>query len=168
MLGVILSFFFASASFGEAIYGVVVKVADGDTISIVGDDGIKQRIRLLHIDAPEKKQSESSETFEVLAEKILDKTVRVEYEKKDLYGRILGDVYLDERWINQEMVSEGLAWQNRLYSDQLQNEEKKARSMRRGIWKLDPHPLPPWIFRIDRRIKQLQARRKRLMAELNQ
>jgi endonuclease YncB( thermonuclease family) len=47
--------------FGETLVGKVVKVYDGDTITILVD-GKKEKIRFYGIDAPEKKQSYGSAT----------------------------------------------------------------------------------------------------------
>lgn len=64
------------------------------------------------------------------------------------YGRIIGDVYLAHRWINEEMVAEGWAWHYVQYSDdkKLARAEKKARGMKLGLW-ADAEPVPPWEFR---------------------
>jgi len=43
-------------TWADALQGKVVKVADGDTVTIVDSRGNKHRIRLGGIDAPEKDQ----------------------------------------------------------------------------------------------------------------
>ena len=49
--------FFYSPALGDTLQGRVVKIADGDTVTIVDNSGKKHRIRLMGIDAPEKNQS---------------------------------------------------------------------------------------------------------------
>ncbi len=67
---------------------------------------------------------------------------------KDRYGRTLGDIYLGERWINLEMVSEGYAWHYKAYSKdkKLAAAEVVARKGKKGLW-ADSDPVPPWEYR---------------------
>ena len=75
--------------------GNVVKVADGDTITIVDDRGNKHRIRLGGIDAPEKDQPYGKESTQGLLELTSGKAVVIEYDKRDRYKRIIGKVLVD-------------------------------------------------------------------------
>lgn len=76
-LAAILAAFHASAA---TLTGKVVKVADGDTITIlVGTE--QHRIRLQGIDAPCRPRSPASK-------------FTVEYDKLDRYGRIVGVVWV--------------------------------------------------------------------------
>lgn len=127
--------------------GKVVKIADGDTITVLLDK-VQYRIRLAGIDAPEKKQAFGTQSKKALGDKIFGKDVKVVWKKRDLYNRIVGDIYLDSRWINKEMVEEGWAWHYRQYSKSrdLADAEEAARNARRGLWN-DSNPIPPWEFR---------------------
>ena len=51
-----ISLFLYSPALAETLQGKVVKIADGDTVTIVDNSGKKHRIRLMGIDAPEKDQ----------------------------------------------------------------------------------------------------------------
>ena len=73
----------------------MVKIADGDTVTIVDDSGKKHRIRLMGIDAPEKNQSYGDVSTQGLVELVSGKTVTIEYEKHDRYKRIVGKVLVD-------------------------------------------------------------------------
>ena len=53
----LISLFLYSPALADPLQGRVVKIADGDTVTIVDDSGKKHRIRLMGIDAPEKNQS---------------------------------------------------------------------------------------------------------------
>ena len=91
------------------ITGRVVDVYDGDSITIrTADDTVK--IRLLHIDAPERGQAYGTRAKQALSEAVFGKTVTVHGTKKDRYKRLLGDVWIDGRSVNLEMVKGGLAW----------------------------------------------------------
>lgn len=77
--------------------GSVVQVTDGDTV-VVRLSGQDERVRLLGIDAPEKKQMPwGPRAARFLAKLVLGKTVRVEtdVQARDRYGRLLGYVFVD-------------------------------------------------------------------------
>ena len=77
----------------KVIIGRCTKVSDGDTIHVVTDGNVKFKVRLDRIDAPEKDQPYGKESTAYLTTLIRGKTVRVEWVKKDQYGRVLGIVY---------------------------------------------------------------------------
>lgn len=132
----------------DEIRGKVVSIADGDTITVLDAEKVQHKIRLEGIDAPEKGQAFGTKSKEKLSELVGEKEVVVRWEKKDRYGRILGDVHLDDRLINLEMVQEGLAWHYKQYSKskELAEAEDEARKAKKGLW-ADKSPEPPWEFR---------------------
>lgn len=74
------------------IHGRVVRVLDGDTIEVM-DSRKAVRIRLVNIDAPEKKQDYGRWSTDMMKSLVAGKTVTVTYFQRDRYGRILGQVY---------------------------------------------------------------------------
>jgi len=91
-----------------------VAVADGDTVTVLDASNTQWKIRLMGIDAPEKKQAFGSKSKESLSALVFDKSVSVEYSKRDKYGRILLDlivVYEDGATfsLNERMVETGNA-----------------------------------------------------------
>ena len=137
----------ATVHAGE-IRGKVVSIADGDTITVLDAEKVQHKIRLEGIDAPEKGQAFGTKSKEKLSELVGEKDVVVTWEKKDRYGRILGDVHLGDRLINLEMVQEGLAWHYKQYSKskELAEAEEEARKAKKGLW-ADKSPESPWEFR---------------------
>jgi len=151
----------------RTLSGSVVKVADGDTIT-VNSEGTKLKVRLYGIDAPEtakinkrtgkvNKQGQpyGEEAFQALSGKVMGKQVRLEVMAIDRYKRAVSIVYLGETNVNQGMVSAGWAWAYRRYLDrphasEYLEAEETARSARRGLWK-DRNPEPPWEFRREQR-----------------
>jgi endonuclease YncB( thermonuclease family) len=79
---------------------------------------------------------------------VLYKKVTVEWSAKNEDDCILGDMILDGRWINEEMVLEGLAWHldAQAKSEVLTFAQSKARKAKSGLWK-DKNPMAPWEFR---------------------
>ncbi|EHP85846.1 nuclease (SNase domain protein) [Geobacter metallireducens RCH3] len=144
------------------IEGEVVKVVDGDTITI-DSEGTRVKVRLYGIDAPETEkinrktgvvtkpgQPFGEEAFHALADKVSNKSVRLEVMGIDKYRRSVSFVWLGDRNINREMVREGWSWAFRKYLDRFSayflDDEDIARSEKRGIWQ-DADPEPPWEFR---------------------
>ena len=136
------------ASNGAEVRGRAVKVADGDTITILGAAKAQHKIRLYGIDAPEKSQAFGQKSKQHLSSLVFGKDVCVKYKSLDKYGRILGTVYVDGLDINLEMLRAGLAWHYKRYDNSpvYAAAELEARQNRRGLW-ADPNPIPPETFR---------------------
>ena len=135
--------------------GLVVKVIDGDTIDILHNKK-KTRIRLFGIDSPERGQAYSVKAREFTASLVSGKNVLVREQSRDQYGRVVGDVYLEDgTHVNAEIVKSGFAWHYKHYSNNplLAQQETQARKQRRGLWQ-DAHPEPPWEFRKHKREKK--------------
>lgn len=135
------------------ISGKVVHVADGDTITVKSYKG-KEKIRLSQIDAPEvshfgsASQPYGKEATVFLKSLVANRSVRVEVEDVDRYGRNVGTVYVNGNNVNREMVKNGYAWVYRQYAkdSMLMSLEKTARTKRIGLWGLD-NPIYPPDFR---------------------
>ncbi len=91
-------------TFEEANTIHVDRVIDGDTI-----ESNKSSIRLLGINTPEKGEEYYLEAKEYLEGRILNKSVRLEGNEKDLYGRKLAYVFFEGENINLELIENGLA-----------------------------------------------------------
>ena len=138
----------------ETITGLVVGVSDGDTITVLDADKVQHKIRLAGIDAPEKKQAFGNRSKESLSALAFDKTVNVETDKQDRYGRQVGKVLVNGQDVNLVQVERGMAWFYRQYQrEQSPNDrrlyeaaEDAARADKRGLWR-DADPMPPWEFR---------------------
>ena len=116
----------------------VVRVIDGDTIVIEGG----YHVRYNGIDSPESDEFFYSEAKQMNADLIAGKRVRLESDitDKDKYGRLLRYVYVDDTFINAEMVRQGCAWSTAYppdvkYQVYFEAMEKEARQLKRGLWK---------------------------------
>ncbi len=143
---------------GETLQGRVVRVADGDTITVVDEAKVQHKVRLDKIDAPEKGQAFGQKSKQQLSAYVFNKSVAVTWAKKDKYGRILGTVESGECGdVNLAMVRDGFAWHYKHF-DQTQayaDAEAEARKEKRGLWR-DKIPEAPWEFR--RRAKERGAK----------
>ena len=128
--------------------GKVVRVSDGDTITVQATGNREFKIRLLGIDSPESAQAHGDEATQAMTAKVFGQLVSVHWEKRDDYKRILGHVSIGQRWINREMVAEGWAWHYKQYSkdQRLETAEARAKAARRGLW-ANRNPVPPWDWR---------------------
>ena len=104
----------------------LLKVTDGDTIKALVN-GEKESIRLLDIDCYETSKNPraiwQSEYYHLSVGQVMQKgeyskqrlkdllgkrkDLKLEWSRRDRYRRILGRVYLDDRNINDYMLSEG-------------------------------------------------------------
>lgn len=104
----------------------LLKVTDGDTIKALVN-GEKESIRLLDIDCYETSKNPraiwQSEYYHLSVGQVMQKgeyskqrlkdllgkrkDLKLEWSRRDRYKRILGRVYLDDRNINDYMLSEG-------------------------------------------------------------
>lgn len=97
----------------------ILRVYDGDTVTVVLDLGFgitkKEKFRLAFINTPELKGSEREQGLisrdwlrERLNtnEEIIVKTFK---DRKGKYGRYIGELFINDISINEQMITEGLA-----------------------------------------------------------
>ena len=132
----------------QTLQGRVVRVADGDTITVLDSTNIQNKVRLVKIDAPEKSQAFGEVSRKHLASLVASKEVKVEWTNKDKYGRVLGEVFVGTTNVNLRMVKDGLAWHYKHFDNTptYAQAEVEARAKKIGLWK-DANPIPPWEFR---------------------
>jgi endonuclease YncB( thermonuclease family) len=132
--------------------GKVVKISDGDTITVLDHYKVQHRVRLTGIDAPERKQAFGSRSRQSLGKLVFSKTVTVKTNKRDRYGRVLGKVLINGIDVNKEQIRRGMAWHGYLRDQAVADRisyadtEKDARKKQRGLW-VNPNSLPPWKWR---------------------
>ncbi|MFC2060606.1 thermonuclease family protein [Chloroflexota bacterium] len=118
----------------------VTRVIDGDTIII--DTG--QRVRYIGIDTPETYpllEDHGLEALQANRELVEGKTVHLEQDvsETDKYGRLLRYVYVNDIFVNAELVRQGLAQAKAYppdtkYQDYLEKLETGARQTGKGMW----------------------------------
>jgi uncharacterized endonuclease HI_1296 len=124
----------------------VIKISDGDTITILTQQRKQVKVRLYGIDAPEKKQPYGQKSRQFLASLIAGQVVEVEPKGKDRYKRTLGIIHYKGQDINAQMVLNGYAWAYVKYSKIYVDQEKLAREKKLGLWQSND-PTPPWEWR---------------------
>jgi len=125
----------------------VIRVIDGDTIEIEGGE----RVRYIGIDTPETVDPKKSiqcfgvEAYNKNKELILGKTARLEKDitERDKYGRLPRYVWLDDVFVNLELVKQGFAYSYSYppdikYQDLFVKAQQEAREAKRGLWNSCP------------------------------
>ena len=127
----------------------VIGIKDGDTF-VVLIDGKELVIRLEHIDCPEKKQPFGTKAKQFASDFCFGKNVLLKHNNKyDRNKRLIAEVILINGInINKELVSNGLAWHFKKYSDSQEYAELEidARNKQIGIWS-ETNPTAPWDWR---------------------
>jgi micrococcal nuclease len=132
-----------------SLTGKVIKVADGDTITVLVPNKDWVKVRLEGIDAPEKSQEFGEASRLALSALVAGKIVNVFSTGKDRYGRTLGWIEVDGIDVNRRMVADGWAWQFTKYNSEskLAQLQQDAKQSRKGLWKAPNPPMPPWEYR---------------------
>ena len=95
----------------------VIRVVDGDTAQMQLDNGGEEGVRFIGVDTPESvapgqpvecfgKKASHSTTDLIEGEQVV---LRFGEERRDRYDRVLAYVYLDDRFVNAELVRLGYA-----------------------------------------------------------
>ncbi len=133
----------------EKLTGKVVKIADGDTFTLLVNGNTKVRVRLHGIDCPENGQPFGNKAKQFTAEKIFGKQVIVEIKDKDRYGRTIGMVVTEEgENLNELLLKNGLAWHYKMHdkNPDWAAVEKDARENGIGLWSYKDS-MAPWDWR---------------------
>lgn len=136
------------------IHGKVTFVIDGDTLTVLADDGVPRAVRLFGIDAPDLRQAYGQESADRLGVLLTGKDVTLEVSYIDQKGVNFGEVLIDGEDAGLDQLKSGMAW---VYlpngcGDRFRkklmylNAESNAKSETLGLWK-DPDPVSPWSYR---------------------
>ncbi|MDR2820420.1 MAG: thermonuclease family protein [Desulfovibrio sp.] len=134
----------------KSISGAVLRVSDGDTIS-VRVEGREITVRLYGVDCPEKKQEYGPEAQEFVEDLLLTDTVELIPVDQDRYGRVVAIVKTkDGVALEEKLLTAGLAWLYPQYCKRAEcagwkKLEMQARESRQGLWQ--GKAMPPWEWR---------------------
>ena len=118
----------------------VTRIIDGDNLEL----NTGQSIRLYGINCSEKGQKFSLEAIDLSTQLALNQTITIDYQPnyaKDKWGRLAGYVFIDNTFLNQELVKQGYCqvtiYEKRAklkYQDELLNAQDQAKSDKLGLW----------------------------------
>lgn len=120
-----------------------IRVVDGDTLVLEGDE----RVRLLNVNTPEKKEPFGPEAGQFTRDFTLMKEVDLVYSastERDHYGRLLAEVYVDGHSLAEALLAQGLAHVFLVApglppanADVLMQTQARARAEKRNVWATD-------------------------------
>ncbi len=131
----------------EATYEIIA-VVDGDTVKIMYEDEIKT-VRLIGIDTPEtahpNKEVEcfGQEAADKMRELVEGKQVRISFDDSqdriDKYARLLLYLWVEDTFINSEMIKQGYAYEYTYklpykYKEEFKTAQSKAEESKLGLW----------------------------------
>ncbi|OZI23316.1 hypothetical protein CAL26_07585 [Bordetella genomosp. 9] len=140
--------------------GRIVRVADGDTVTLLGANNRQYKIRLASIDAPETGHGKekpgqpfAQASRQHLESLVAGRTLTARCYEQDRYGRDVCDLpAADGETANRKQVAAGYAWANTtrhgeyLRDASLPAAERAAREARKGLW-AQPGAIEPWVWR---------------------
>ncbi len=132
----------------------VIKVRDGDTVEVLYKKQIVV-IRLEHIDCPERGQPFSKKAQQFTNDFCYNKRVNIISKGKfDRYKRLIGEVVIKDKNLNEELVKKGYALHYKKYSNNqiYSSLEEQARNQKEGIWS-QQKLIEPWLYRKNRKEK---------------
>jgi micrococcal nuclease len=157
---ILIIFLTCSASLARAaasLQGRVTRVSDGDTVWLRVTERFEWiHVRFYGVDAPESEwpdvwpaQPFSDEAKKFVIKQAAGKQVSVLVKGYDIYGRTVGEVFIEGQSLSRQLLRHGLAWWNRKYApdnNDFKQLEKEARAKGIGLWSQE-HPVPPWEYR---------------------
>lgn len=137
-----------------AWFGTCVKVKDGDTLWVTNPylsekvfkkKGGAFQVQLWGINCPEKKALLSDEAKAYTEKMVKGKSVEVRVAEQgyDPFWRVVADVRVNGKSLNQELVRSGYAIWSKKYAPgdrDFEALEEEAREAKRGLWGLDEPP----------------------------
>jgi endonuclease YncB( thermonuclease family) len=137
--------------FSKYFHAKVIKINDGDTITVLTNDNIKYKIRLYGIDCPEKDQAFGNKSKKFTSKLVFNSKVIIKQITVDRYKRTVALVYFDNICLNEILLTNGYAWVYRKYCkkpyiNKWLKYENYAKSKNLGLW-ADNNPIPPWEYR---------------------
>jgi micrococcal nuclease len=126
----------------------VTRVIDGDTIELT--DGT--RVRLIGVDTPEyidgKPQPFAAEATTFTRQFLSAQIVQLHFgrQRLDRYNRVLAFVWVEEAFLNEELIRAGLATAETQYDyrsdmkSRFVKAQRTAQAAKRGIWSAEIRP----------------------------
>jgi micrococcal nuclease len=138
--------------------GTVVRVADGDTVTVQFSDGVERRVRLIGVDAPEMDDPREEVAWRAFLSRrfafhhLYRRSVRLtfDFSPQDEYGRVLAYLWIGEgELFNELIIRRGFAAAflkypfRKDFQKRFRSAAAAARKENRGFWRTqDPEVIP--------------------------
>ena len=127
----------------------VIKISDGDTITVLLEGNVQKKLRLAEVDCPESGQAFGKNAKDFTSAAVFGKEITFIETDTDRYGRTIAKVsYDNNKYLSEELIKVGLGWWYHYFSQNanLGKLEQEAREKKLGLWS-DVKTLSPWEFR---------------------
>jgi endonuclease YncB( thermonuclease family) len=138
---ILLLFTFPSLAIAYTMSGRVLRVDNGNTVTIVDSNNIQHTIRLQDVRVPGTNKIEGQQSLSNLQRLIGGKHVIVNSESRTDYKAPTGRVYLGETDINLKQIRDGMAKyqpsgmvEDKQIAQQYEAAQDRAKEENRGIW----------------------------------
>jgi micrococcal nuclease len=131
----------------QVLTGVAVRAVDGDTLEVRLDDGDVETVRLIGVDTPETVKPDTpvqcfgpqASAFEHRHTEGKRVRLLVGVEPRDFYERLLAYVFVDNRFLEVELLRRGLArtltfHPNDRFAPRFEKLERIAANRGKGLW----------------------------------
>ena len=129
--------------------GVVIAVADGNTLTVLTTDKQQVKIRLYGVDCPERNRHFGAPAKQATSDAVFGKNVTVQPIHTNSYGQMAAVILMPGgKSLNEHLVRNGMALVNPQFCTQeeicnpLRKLEQAAKGQRRGVW-ADKDQMPP-------------------------
>lgn len=140
--------------------GKVIKISDGDTITVLLKGNEQKKLRLAEVDCPESGQPFGKNAKQFTSAQVFGKTVDFIETNKDRYGRSVAKVYYSNgKYLSKELIKAGMGWWYFSYSKDTSLGELQENAQRNkvGLWQ-DVHAVSPWEYR---KAKREESKRRK-------
>ncbi len=132
--------------FPKTFKAKIVGIPDANTVMMLIQK-TPMRLRLAHIDAPDRNQYFGNEAQQILSDKLFMKEAFVHHNHKTLSTDAPINLYLNQENINLWLIKTGLAWCEESSKNQsCLKEQGLAKAQKKGLWQ-QALPTPPWNYR---------------------
>ena len=147
--------------------GKVIKISDGDTITLLLKGNQQKKLRLAEVDCPESGQAFGKNAKQFTSAQVFGKTVSFVETTTDRYGRSIAKVYYDDgKYLSKEIIKAGFGWWYFSYSKDasLGKIQENAQYRKVGLWQ-DANAVAPWDYR---KMKRELRNNKKMEAAKNE
>ena len=138
----------------------VIRINDGDTLTVTDSKRKSYTVQLDGIDAPESAQPYGEASKKHLERRILKKNVVLMWHKTNKDGALIAKVLLNNGDINLLQLRTGSAWMTNNISVKLNSNEASryataqghAKEKLLGLWR-NESAIPPWDWRKQQEVK---------------
>lgn len=153
-----ISIAFSRPAFAD-LSGRIIRIADGDTLTLLDSDKQPHKIRLLGIDAPEQNQEFGQKAKANLSAQAFEQAARADCRVRDSDQGEVCVVRVAGKDLGLEQVRAGFAWWYREEAKEQSPQEHTdyaqaefmAKIHRYGLWN-SKNPTPPWAWRAAGRV----------------